>query len=320
VLLRSFEEREEGVVFDTVFFDSQMSDALRREQLYNGRIFVSSPRASTVALCGLARSMIEEAFDRGDPRTAQRRMPVEKFVSICAPLKPAFIHHPTTIKLIRDVVEELGCGLHDTYIDVPRLRMVTHGGYLTSGVGYAHHPHRDTWYSAPMCQLNWWLPIYSFDAESAMAFHARYWSQPIRNGSSNFNYYQWNMDGRKNAAKHITNDMRVQPRAEEPLELEPEVRLVCPPGGIVLFSAAQLHSTVPNTSGLTRYSIDFRTVNIDDVVAMRGAPNIDSEPVGTSLRDFRRAADLASIPDDVVRVYDRQVSREGVLVFRPRPQ
>ena len=65
-------------------------------------------------------------------------------------LNRAFIHHPRTLKLIRDVVEELGCGLNDTYIDVPRLRMVTHGGYLTSGVGYAHHPHRDTWYSAPM--------------------------------------------------------------------------------------------------------------------------------------------------------------------------
>jgi len=253
-------------VLDTVFFDSSLSDPLRRDQLYCGRLFVFSPRASTIALCGFAQNMIDEAFGNKDPRIAQYDMPVEKFVSICAPLKPAFIHHPTTMKLIRDVVEELGCALDHTYIDVPRLRMVTHGGYLTSGVGYAHHPHRDTWYSAPMCQLNWWLPIYPFDPESSMAFHARYWSQPIKNGSSQFNYYQWNMDGRKNAAKHITSDTRVQTRAEEPLELEPQIRLVCPPGGIVLFSAAQLHSTVPNTSGLTRYSIDFRTVNINDLV------------------------------------------------------
>jgi hypothetical protein len=306
-------------VLDTVFFDSRLSDPVRREHLYSGRLFVFSPRASTIALCEFARHMIDDAFDRTDPRTAQYSMPVEVFVSICAPLKPRFIHHPTTMKLIRDVVEELGCGLNDTYVDVPRLRMVTHGGYLTSGVGYAHHPHRDTWYSAPMCQLNWWLPIYPFDAESSMAFHPRYWAQPIRNGSSRFNYYQWNMDGRKNAAKHITSDTRVQPHAEEPLELEPQTRLVCPPGGIVLFSAAQLHSTVPNTSGLTRYSIDFRSVNIDDVIAQRGAPNIDSAPVGTSLRDFRRAADLAGFPDDVVRAYDKQATEQGTLVFQPEP-
>jgi hypothetical protein len=304
-------------VLDSVVFDSPLSDALRREQLYKGRLFVFSPRASSVALCEFAREMIEEAFSRKDPRTVQYLMPVEEFVSVCAPLKPAFIHHPMTLELIKNVVKELGCGLDQTYIDVPRLRMVTHGGYLTSGVGYAHHPHRDTWYSAPMCQLNWWLPIYSFEAESSMAFHARYWGETIKNGSPQFNYYQWNADGRKNAAKHVNSDSRVQPRALEPLELEPQIRIVCPPGSIVLFSAAQLHSTVPNTSGFTRYSIDFRTVNFDDVVGIRGAPNIDSAPTGTSLRDFRRAADFAPMSDSVVRIYDSQAPQSETAVFRP---
>lgn len=304
-------------MLDTILVDSTVSDQIRREQLYDGRVFVFSPRPSTVALCDFARNMIENAFEGRDPRTAQFAMEVEDFVSICAPLKPAFIHHPSTLTLIKNVVKEFGCALNDTYVDVPRLRMVTHGGYLTSGVGYAHHPHRDTWYSAPMCQLNWWLPIYSFESESAMAFHPRYWRQPIRNGSRDFNYYRWNADGRKNAAKHISSDTRLQPHALEPLELEPQVRIVCPPGGIVLFSAAQLHSTVANTSGLTRYSIDFRTVNLNDVASMKGAPNVDSMPTGTSLRDFRRAADLASISDDLVRAYDGQPAHDGTLVFSP---
>ena len=51
----------------------------------------------------------------------------------------------------------------------------------------------------------------------------------------------------------------------------------------MLFSAAQLHSTVPNSSGLTRYSIDFRTVHLDDVWNKRGALNIDSACSGTTL-------------------------------------
>ncbi len=61
--------------------------------------------------------------------------------------------------------------METTYLDVPRLRAVTSDAYLTSGVGYAHHLHRDTWYSAPMCQLNWWLPIFEMSSESSMAFH-----------------------------------------------------------------------------------------------------------------------------------------------------
>jgi hypothetical protein len=302
---------------ETLYFDSVCTDNVRRSLLYSGEIFVFSPRRSTVALCCFAQSMIEEAFGVIDPRSAQYSMPVEQYVSIVAALKPKFIHHPKTLRLLRDIIDEMGCDLSETYIDVPRLRMVTHGGYLTSGVGYAHHPHRDTWYSAPMCQLNWWLPIYDFGSNSSLAFHTGYFNHPIKNGSFFFNYYVWNAEGRRNAAQYIKSDERKQPHAEEPLELKPQLRVVCPAGGVVLFSGAQLHSTVPNTSGETRYSIDFRTVNIDDVVAGRGAANVDSASQGTSLRDFVCAADFARIPEEFVKPYDSGNSSDGELVFRP---
>jgi hypothetical protein len=92
---------------------------------------------------------------------------------------------------------------------------------------------------------------------------------------------------------------------------------VCPPGGIVLFSPAHLHSTVPNTSGRTRYSLDFRTVHWDDVVAKAGAPNLDSEPTGTSLRDFMRGTDLAPFPQEVLDLYEDEAPTGDLLVFRP---
>jgi hypothetical protein len=302
---------------DCIYFDSGSNEEARRSSLYAGDIFVFSPRKSTLALCAFAKSMIEEAFAPLEPRMAQYSMPVEQYVAIAAALKPRFIHHPGALGLLHDVVEELGCDLAKTYIDVPRLRLVTHGGYLTSGVGYAHHPHRDTWYSAPMCQLNWWMPIYEFDANSSMAFHPRFFDRHIKNGSRDFNYYVWNAEGRRNAARQIKSDERKQPRAEEHLDLQPQVSVVCPPGGIVLFSAAHLHSTVPNTSGKTRYSLDFRTVNIEDVVGKRGAPNVDSEPQGTSLRDFVLGTDFTRMPEELVKPYDSDNLDSDVLVFQP---
>ena len=303
---------------DTLHFDSACNDDARRPRLYNGEIFVFSPRTSTIALCSFAQSMIEEAFEPLDPKNAQYSIPVEQYVSIVAALKPKFIHHPKTLRLLRDIVDEFGCDLKKTYVDVPRLRMVTHGGYLTSGVGYAHHPHRDTWYSAPMCQLNWWLPIYEFASDSSLAFHTGYFARPVKNGSNTFNYYVWNAQGRRDAAKYIASDERKQPHAEEPIELEPQLRVVCPPGGVILFSGAQLHSTVPNTSGRTRYSIDFRSVNLDDVADVQGAPNLDSAPEGTSLRDFVRAADFVRIPEEFVKLYETAYhAGGGELIFRP---
>lgn len=302
---------------NTVYFDSHMDDATRRRRLYDGQIFAFSARPESVALCGLARRMIEDAFKGLDPLMAQFHMPVEQFVSIVAPLKPQFIHAPETKELLRRLLASMGCDMDSTYLDVPRLRVVTHGGYLTSGVGYAHHPHRDTWYSAPMCQLNWWLPIYEMESESSMAFHPGYWARPVLNDSHEFNYYQWNTVGRSAAAQHIKTDTRRQPKPQEPMTLEPQVRPVTEPGGIVLFSAAQMHSTVPNTSGRTRFSIDFRTVHYDDVVNEVGAPNVDSRPTGTSLRDFMRCSDFERIPGDLAQRWDGGHPADGMLVYTP---
>lgn len=305
---------------NTIYMDSTVSDEVRRQRLYAGQLFVFSPRSSTLALSEFAKSMIQEAFGPVDPLEAQYDMPVEQYVSIVSPLKPKFIHHPETKRLLRELVADFGCDLQETYVDVPRLRMVTSDGYLTAGVGYAHHLHRDTWYSAPLAQLNWWLPIYEFESESSMAFHPVFWDKGVKNGSAEFNYYEWNSEGRKNAAQHIKTDTRKQPKPEEDLAIDPQIRVVCPPGGVVMFSAAHMHSTVPNTSGRTRYSIDFRTVNAVDLRSGHAAPNLDSRPIGTSVRDFVRGSDASPMPEDIVQRYDNAAIADGVLVYRPAEQ
>jgi hypothetical protein len=284
----------------TIYFDSIFSDEIRRKHLYNGQMFVFSPCASAIALCDFARGMVEEAFAPLDPREAQHSLPVEKYVDILAQLKPAFIHHPESKQLIQGILKESGCDLNKTYFDVPRLRTATSDRYLTAGIAYAFHPHRDTWYSAPQCQINWWIPVYDITPENAMAFHPRYWSQPVKNTSRDYNYAQWIKESRKNAAQHIQTDTRKQPHAEETLEMEPQLRLITQVGGMILFSGAQMHSTIPNTSGYTRFSIDFRTVHFDDVIAQKGAPNIDSACTGTSLGDFLRGTDFYPITDTLL--------------------
>jgi hypothetical protein len=136
-----------------------------------------------------------------------------------------------------------------------------------------------------------------------MALHPRYFSRAIKNGSDQYNYQRWNQESRFNAAKLVKADTRVQPHAEEPIELEPQIRFVCPVGGAFQFSAAQLHSTVPNTSDVTRFSIDFRTVHFDEVVSHGGAANVDSACTGTTMGDYLRGSDLAHLPEEVISSY-----------------
>jgi len=102
----------------------------------------------------------------------------------------------------------------------------------------------------------------------------------------------------------VHTETREQPRVEQELELEPDLRVITPPGGVLIFSGAHLHTTVPNTSGRTRFSIDFRAVNRGDVESGAGARNVDSECTGTTLGDFRRVSDQSPLPAELVRAYD----------------
>ena len=296
-----------------IYVDSKMSDDDRRRELYQGSLFTYSPCSGALNLCGLAQELIKEAFGSLDPIKIHESLPAEKCAEILAVLKPKFIHHPKVKEYLPKMLAELGCDLEKTYFDVPRMRTAFPGDYLKSGIAYAFHPHRDTWYSAPFCQINWWMPIYEIKADNCMALHPRYWNQPVRNGSSQYNYYKWNLESRQNAAKHVKTDTRVQPHAEEPMELEPQVRPVCKIGGVYLFSAAQMHSTVPNTIGETRYSIDFRTVHLTDVLQRTVAPNIDSECTGTTMGDYLRGTDLSHLPEDAMAPYLDGTESQRVL-------
>ena len=248
-------------------------------------------------------------------------MSVERYVEICAPLKPAFIHNDKTKELLKNVVEDFGCDLEQTFLDVPRLRMVTSDGYLTSGVGYAHHPHRDTWYSAPMAQLNWWLPIYDIVTEQSMAFHPHYFDTPIKNGSADFNYYEWNAD---------------RPQGRRQPDQEGHAQAAQARGGAASSSRSCASSRPPAASCSSRPRTCTRrwptlparraTASTSAPSTSRtsrtavAAPNLDSHCTGTSLRDFIRGRDRAPMPDDVVARYDDESSPPARRAWSSRRQ
>lgn len=291
-----------------IHVDSDTTDDERRQDLYRGDLFLYQPSDVTRELCDLAHRMAAEAFHPYDPRVAQYHMPVERFAAILAELKPAFIHHPACKRLLPKILAASGCDLTQTYFDVPRLRTSTADNYLTTGIAFAFHPHRDTWFSAPQCQINWWLPIYDMPRDSGMAFHPQHWSGPVRNSSAVYNYAEWNRTSRHNAAKHIGTDTRVQPEPLEPVDLSTQFTLAPAAGGLIVFSAAQLHSSIPNNSSETRLSIDFRTVHLGDAQLGIGAPNIDSQCTGTTMGDYLRGTDLEHLPQDLIERYDTQAA------------
>ena len=305
-------------MMDTVSFDPPITDDERRAGQYAGRIYVNSATPESRAFIAFAAELIREAFHPLDPERAQYELSVERYAEILGALKPRFIHHPDSKRHLAAVLASYGCDLDQVYFDVPRLRSSTSDKFLTTGVAYAWHPHRDTWYSAPPCQLNWWTPVFPLASDNAMAFHPRYWGRGVPNSSREYNYYRWNQQHRGgHVAQYVKADPRPLPRATEPIELEPQLRLLPPPGGMLMFSGAQMHSSVPNTSGKTRWSIDFRTVHLGDAAARRGAPWTDERCTGTTMRDYLRASDHGRLPEDIIAMYNDGSEDGGQLVYDP---
>lgn len=297
--------------------DQKLSDDARRKALYDGDILFYSPSKGSQALCDLAWDIITDGFGTTDPERAQFEMPVEKFVEVISKVKPAFTHHPDAKKHLRTLFEDSGADPEDTYFDVPKLRIVSTDGYLTAGMGYAYKAHRDIWYACPQSQINWWTPIRPITERRGLAFYPSCFEREVPNNSEDFDAYRWNADGRKNAGKYINSDPRPHPRFQGDALEDPQI-LVGDPASLLLFSAQHLHATVPNDSGETRFSIDFRTVHRQDIVDHKGAALSDNRSTGTTLRDFMRATDHARFDDQIVATYDDgDQAREGDLVFQP---
>jgi len=141
------------------------------------------------------------------------------------------------------------------------------------------------------------MPIFQVRPDNSMIFDLPSFDQAVPNTSDTFDYYRNNAQRRTTAAS-VAKEQQARPAA---VDHQPANDLIVlpPPGGILLFSGAHLHS-IPNTSGLARYSIDFRTVDARDLVKGSGAPLVDVHCTGTAIRDFVNIADGTSFDEELV--------------------
>jgi hypothetical protein len=276
-----------------IVHDNGIGDDQRRASVFDGNIHLQTGRPGCIALCRYADALIQEAFGDIDPRSAQHVLSVPEFIQRVGPLKSRFTNEARTKELMQAALLDLGVDPEATYFDLPRLRAVPSGDYLTSGVSYAYKAHRDTWYAHPRALVNFWMPVYGIDHRSAMAVFPAYFGTPVANHSDVFEYGDWVANARFQASSHVRQDTRPHPLPSQPIDTSSEIRIAGRQGDIMVFSGCHLHATAPNTSGAIRFSIDFRIVHQEDVRLGRGPANVDSLARGTTLPDFLRVADLA---------------------------
>ena len=192
-------------------------------------------------------------------------MPPERYVEILADLKPRFIHHPRAKELIAGLLAELGrrhrqdllrraAPAHDGARRVPegrpRLPVPRPPRHVVLGAACAAElvaaGVRDR-----VGELDGVPPavLRRADQEQLGGLRLRR-VEPDRAQAGG-------EDGQEGDAQAAAGRGAARARARRARRDAA--------GGTIVFSAAQLHSTVPNTTDRTRFSIDFRTVNLDDL-------------------------------------------------------
>jgi hypothetical protein len=267
-----------------------------RSAIYSGDIFLNTNLLAPMELCMFARESITAAFDGETHHQALHTlMPVEEFVKLVTRLKGQFTNCLEVKEMIRRFVVEIGANPDDYLFDVPRIRVVPNYNYLHAGVSYAYKPHRDTWYGNLDCQINTWMPVYTIEPEQTMMINPAYFSTPVQNSSSSWSLDDWINVQRPLAKENVTTEARVHPVPMETISAASEIRAAGNAGEILTFSGSHLHGTVANFTEQTRFSIDFRLIHIADLLAKRGAPNVDSGVTDTEagFKDLIHVSDFS---------------------------
>jgi hypothetical protein len=297
----------------TILVDPALRDDALREAIYDGDLIVLTRLQAVSDLVDYTRDQLAELFRPHDPLHAHEFIEPAVMARLLGEWKPRWIHAERSKQLVCDIITQAGLPAEFTSYDVPKPRTSFPVGHLTSGIAYAFPWHRDSWYSAPVQQLNWWLPIFPIRADNSMAFDPSGFGRAVPNTSDTFDYYRNNAQ-RLNTAKHVSREEQSRPGAIGH-EAAQELIVLPAPGSVLLFAGAQLHTSIPNNSGLARYSVDFRTVDARDVVAGRGAPVVDAHCTGTAIRDFRNVTTNTPFDERLVTQIYGAPPADAMLVF-----
>lgn len=214
-------------------------------------------------------AMIRSAFAPHDPLRAHGALEPTPYAEISEPLIAAFQRDDEVRALFRGLFVAAGVDTSRVYWDKLRLRIQPPG----EGHGSRHvlnlPPHRDTWGSNLLCQINWWTPLYPVTAERTLVLYPAHWDKPIENSSA-----AWDFDALL-ATRRRGGDYPQLPVATGAIDRRGAWPAVIEPGELLSFSGAHLHASVANSTDVARFNIETRTVSIDDLTNNRGAPDLD---------------------------------------------
>jgi hypothetical protein len=260
-----------------------------REATYAGAVHLTEPTEVSLRLVARVQALLEDALGP-EPRLAQHRLDNQEFFRRLGAVRKTLYCDNDFHEPLRQLVSERGGDPRGCAFDPLRLRVVrSRGDVEVTDAAPVYYPHRDTWYAHPSALIAWWIPLDDLSPEETFVFYPERFAAPVPNDSEVFDYDDWVRDGwelkigwqRADAGRTAR-----YPGVVGDIEAGRAVGFGCRRGQHLTFAGAHLHQTLPQASGRTRFSLDFRLVHLGDHASGRGAPNVDGRSRGDALRDY----------------------------------
>ena len=237
--------------------------------LFGGDLIVFRGVDAVQTLLSRARTIVEAIFESANPCLAEGRLPAAAFQDRVRQARRRVQHDAAIEDAWQQILATLGFPPAEMQRDRLRLRVVPSRAGMRSRTSRPLAPHRDSWGSGIMAQINWWLPLYPLAPTRTMLIWPGRFEQSVDNTSAEWDY-ETLMQQRGGDYPLLPVARAAPPEPGEPVLIEP--------GELLAFSAAHLHAGLADGSGLTRLSLDTRTVWRRDVDENRGAANVDGAP------------------------------------------
>jgi hypothetical protein len=251
--------------------------------LFQGKIIRFTNNKGSMEFAQFAIRFLRKNLKTKNLQEFEHTVSIDQFFRTLSNLKSAFSLLPTAKNFMKSILDELAMNINANYFDLVRLRSISSYLHKIEAAKPAFAIHRDTWYANPEAQINYWIPLFDVTEYDTFSFYPSYFSKPVKNNSNQFDYKHWKADGGFQSS--LINKNRIFPELQENIDLTDELRIPCHAGDLLLFSASHLHGTSANLTSRTRFSLDFRTVDIEDI-GKYFAPNIDNESKGSILTDM----------------------------------
>ncbi len=261
------------------------------ERLYLGEVHQAGPTSASQEATVAALKVLKEELETEEVRAAHNKYSADEFFLRIGRVRRRLFMEEEWHERVRAIVKDMGFETSRIAFDPIRLRVISSGGHHNPRAKAVYYPHRDTWYSHPQGIITWWIPLHDLGKEETFEIYPDRFASVVPNDSEVFDYDDWVRDGwnlKIGWQKQSSGETARYPNVLGEPSRGRVVPVRAKAGDNLLFSGAHFHATRPIENGTTRYSLDFRVLNLDDHEAGRGAPNVDSRCRGSAVRDYVR--------------------------------